>query len=259
MNLGLNLYSIRNLIKTEEEFLATAKTLKKLGYEYVQYSGAPFDAERIKRVSEEAELPVVLTHVPMDRIINDVDALMEEHALFGCKNIGLGMMPRTTIANESECKEKIEALNLSAERMAKAGFKFFYHHHHYEFFKYGKETVFAYMMKNAPYINFTLDTYWLQYAGVDVCETVEKLKGRIDCVHLKDYKLNVSDELKFDPMYAPLGDGTLNFEKIIAKMQENSVKYFLVEQDNAADLPDSIGLVTRSIEYSKKNLSGVLK
>ena len=107
-----------------------------MGYTYVQYSGAPYDPQMLKRVSLETEMPIVLTHVPMDRIIGDTEALMEEHALFGCKNIGLGMMPIQTIADEKACKEKIEELNIAGEKMKKAGFKFFYHHHHYEFLKY---------------------------------------------------------------------------------------------------------------------------
>ena len=82
MKVGLNLYSIRNYLDTEENFLFAANELKKMGYSYIQYSGGAFDADMIKRVSEASGLPVVLTHVPMDRIINDTEALMEEHTIF---------------------------------------------------------------------------------------------------------------------------------------------------------------------------------
>ena len=79
MKFGLNLFSIRNKIQTEEEFLKTAEILKELGYDYLQYSGAEWNAERIKRVSEKSGLPVYLTHSPVDRILNDTEKLMEEH------------------------------------------------------------------------------------------------------------------------------------------------------------------------------------
>ena len=100
MKVGLNLFSIRNLIKTEEDFLDTAKKLSEMGYAYLQYSGAPFEPERIARVSKATGLPVYLTHVPMDRIISDTEKLMDEHELFGCKNIGLGMMPLEITVND---------------------------------------------------------------------------------------------------------------------------------------------------------------
>ena len=89
---GINLYSLRNSIKTEPELLETAIKLREMGYSFLQFSGTAFDADMIKRVSDESGLPFVLTHVPMDRIIGDTEALMEEHARFGCKNIGLGAM-----------------------------------------------------------------------------------------------------------------------------------------------------------------------
>ena len=253
MEIGLNLFSIRNLIQTEEDFLKTAQTLKENGCSYLQYSGAPYEPDRLQRVSMQTGLPIVLTHVPYERIVDDTEKLMEEHKLFGCKNIGLGMMPISCIHDETECKQAIEKLNAAAEKMQKAGFKFFYHHHHFEFFKYGEQTIFEYMIENAPYINFTLDTYWLQYGGADVCETIERLKGRIECVHLKDYKIAYTEE-KHQPVFAPLGDGTLNFPKIVKTMRKNGVKYFLIEQDNAADLPDSMQLILKSLAYANNRL-----
>ena len=257
MKAGLNLYSIKNLIDTEENFLATAYKLKEMGYSYIQFSGAPYDADMIARVSAASELPVVLTHVPMDRILNDTDALMAEHAKFGCKNIGLGMMPLATILDKEALYKNVEELDRAAEKMKKNGFNFFYHHHHYEFFKHDGETVFDYILKNAENINFTLDSYWLQFGGVDVCKTVDKLKGRIECVHLKDYMIVVkenSEKLAVEPRFAPVGDGTIDFKEFVKHAADAGAKYFLVEQDNASKLPDTLGQVERSIKYITENL-----
>ena len=204
----------------------------------------------IKRVSDESGLPFVLTHVPMDRIIGDTDALMEEHARFGCKHIGLGAMGSKIIMDEKACFETIEKLEAAAERMEKNGFSFFYHNHHHEFFKYNGETIFDYMIKNAPHINFTFDVYWAQYGGVNVIDFIEKLKGRIACVHLKDYRIALKE--KFIPDFAPVGDGTIDFKAIVPKMLEAGAEYFIVEQDNAADAEDPFGEVKRSINYLKK-------
>ena len=101
MQAGLNLYSIRNLISTEEDFLATAKRLREMGYSYLQFSGAPYDAEMIRRVSEASGLPVVLTHVPYDRIVGDTEALAREHLSFGCHRIGLGALPLDKLGDEA--------------------------------------------------------------------------------------------------------------------------------------------------------------
>lgn len=247
---GINLYSLRNLIQTEEGLLDTAIKLREMGYSFLQFSGTAFDADMVKRVSDESGLPFVLTHVPMDRIIGDTDALMEEHARFGCKNIGLGAMGSKTITDEKACFETIEKLEAVAEKMEKNGFSFFYHNHHHEFYKYNGETIFDYMIKNAPHVNFTFDTYWAQFGGVGVLEFIEKLKGRIACVHLKDYRIALKEKLV--PDFAPVGDGNINFKAIIPKMLEAGAEYFIVEQDNAADAADPLGEAKRSIDYLTK-------
>ena len=251
MKFGLNLYSIRNLISSEEDFLATAIKLKKMGYSYMQFSGAPYDADKIKRVSDASQMPICLTHVPYDRIINETEKLMEEHAYFGCKHIGLGCMPWDIIPDESKFKSSVELLNKAGELMSENGFKFLYHHHHFEFLKHGDKTCFDYMIENAPYINFTADTYWLQYGGVDISSTLNRLNGRIPCVHLKDYKIEFAND-QFSPVIAPVGDGVIDFSSLIEQMKTLGVEYYLVEQDNAADMPDPLSQVEKSIRHLKK-------
>lgn len=256
MEFGLNLFSIRSLIGTEEKFLETAKKLKDMGYSFMQFSGCPYNADMITRVSTQSGLPVVLTHVPMDRILNDTDALMEEHLKFNCRSIGLGMMDLRIIADEKACKETVEKLDRAAERMQNSGFEFFYHNHHFEFYKHGGKTVFDYMIDNAKHINFTLDTYWVQYGGCDLLSLIQRLNGRIGCVHLKDYRIEAiaKDEQRLElvPRFAPVGDGNLDFKSIVEKMKQSGAKYFLVEQDNASDMADPLAQVERSIKYLKK-------
>ena len=255
MSIGLNLYSIRNKISTPEEFLSTANRLRDMGYSHLQFSGAPFNAEMIAKVSRESGLPITLTHVPMGRIIDDTDRLMDEHALFGCKNIGLGAMPLDAIKNEALFKSTVESLNRAGEKMSRNGFKFFYHHHHFEFFKHQGQTAFDYMIENAPFINFTADTYWLQYGGVSITEFLERLAGRIECIHLKDYTIALtSDVTGFSPRFCPVGDGTINFQSVIDAAKASGAKHFLVEQDNAADFEDPFEQVQRSVDYIKKEL-----
>lgn len=253
MDAGLNLYSIRNQIQSESEFLAAAQRIKDMGYAHIQYSGTAFDIKRIKKMQESVGLPVVLTHVPMDRILQDTEALIDEHEAIGCRNIGLGMMPIDVIADETVCKRTIEDLNTAAEKIARRGMKFFYHHHHFEFARYGSQTVFDYILETAPHINFTLDVYWLQYGGVSILEYIDKCRGRIECVHLKDYRIHFADNKKFEPIFAAVGDGNIRFDAYLDALSAAGVKYYIVEQDNATSCDDPFGEVKRSIDYIKTN------
>ncbi len=258
MKAGINLYSLRHQIETEESFLRTANALREMGYSSIQYSGAGYDPDMLARVSAASGLPVVLTHMPMQRILEDTDKLMEEHARFGCKNIGLGAMPMDILLDEVKCKGTIEKLNLAAERMQANGYAFFYHHHHFEFHRHGGEMIIEYMLKNAPAINFTADTYWMQFGGVSVLQFLERMAGRIGCVHLKDYGIvqytNSKEKQDLKPDFVPVGEGNMDFVSIVAKMKELGAKHFLVEQDNATNKPDPMDEARRSINYITKEL-----
>lgn len=254
--IGVNLFSLRTMIKTEEDFLATTLALCEMGYDCVQFSGAPFDAEMIKRVSEKSGVKVVVTHVPYERILNDTDRLMSEHESFGCHNIGLGTLPREIIPDEAACLDAIEALGKVADRMAERGFKFFYHNHHTDCYRHGGTTILDRIIESSQAINLLLDTYWLQYGGLDIIDYTRRLAGRIECVHLKDYKIitKTSEDgaISFAPIYAPVGSGNLDFGRIIPAMCEAGTKYYLVEQDNAVAFPNPLDEVKSSIDYLMK-------
>ena len=75
---GINLYSLRSLIPTESGLIDTALKLREMGYSFLQYSGGPFNADMIARVSQKSGMPIVLTHVPAQRIVEDTDAIIAE-------------------------------------------------------------------------------------------------------------------------------------------------------------------------------------
>jgi len=256
MKAGLNLYSIRNCLKTEESYLQTMKDLAVMGYSYVQFSGRELDADLIRRGTEVSGLPVVLTHVPMERIIGDTDTLMAEHESFGCHNIGLGMMPLDILLDFDRSQQTLMELEKVAAYMEQRGFQFFYHHHQFEFFRQNGSSLFDRIVELAPHIHLTLDTYWLQYAGADVCDVIDRLAGRVECMHLKDYQiiLKEGDKPKFEPIFAPVGEGNMNFAKIVEHARAAGTQYFLVEQDNAAVLSDGMEQVARSIRYIQNHL-----
>lgn len=254
MHFGLNLFSVRNLIQTESDFAKTADCLRRMGYESIQYSGGPYDADMIQRVSAQSGLRVVLTHVPLTRILEDTDNLMEEHARFGCQNIGLGAMPWELLADREGFTETVSRLNTVGAYMEAHGFRFFYHHHQFEFSKFvfpedGEMTLFDYMVKKAPHIHFTADTHWLQYGGTDICATIDRLAGRVECLHLKDYGVLLQGEKQYQPTIVPVGSGNIDFARVIAHARAAGTVHFLVEQDNAAEAADPLAEAERSIRY----------
>lgn len=255
MNFGINLFSLRKQIDTPENFMATAKSLKEMGYSTLQFSGAPFEPETIKRVSETTGMPVVLTHVPFDRILDDTAALVKEHDVFGCRNIGLGAMKFKFMTDE-QIMDGIGQLEEAGKRLSALGAKFFYHHHAHEFCRMENgSTIFDAILENTEHVNITLDTHWLQVGGVSITEYIAKSAGRLECVHLKDYIPQYDEEGKLQTVFAPVGDGNINWRSVIDAMKQANVKNYLVEQDNASLMEDPLGQVGRSIRYLKANFA----
>ncbi len=253
MKFGLNLYSLSGQIATEEGFLETLIKLKELGYEYVQLSGRPLDGEITKRVSEKSGMPVILSHTPLDKIKDETEWVVNEHKKFGTDRVGLGYYPMYD-QDEKAIFEKIKTFGEIADKVSKAGARFYYHNHHFEFRKLSDgKTIFDHYIEDYPNVNFIMDTYWLQTGGVNILEYIDKCKGRIECVHLKDYRVVFDENGKFEAKYAPVGDGNINWKEVIPAFIKAGAKYFLVEQDDATIYPDPFEQVGRSIKYLKEN------
>ena len=109
-----------------------------------------------------------------------------------------------------------------------------YHNHNFEFQKiavpgYEKPVrIIEYLMDSftPEEMGFTLDTYWVAAAGADVCSWIERLSGRIPCVHLKDMEVR-----GFEQLMAPVMEGNLNFPAILSLLEKTDCEYLLVEQD----------------------------
>ena len=92
-------------------------------------------------------------------------------------------------------------------------------------------------------MGFTLDTYWIQFAGGDPAEWIEKFSGRVPCIHLKDMECENSAQ-----KMAPVGDGNINFKRVLYAAQNANTEYLLVEQDDCYG-KDPFECLKRSYQY----------
>ena len=193
----------------------------------------PIRPERIREICEGEGLEIVLTHSDVNRILYDTDKLIAEHDIMGCKYIGLGAMPDKYRTPEW-ARQFAEDFREPAKKIAEAGKLLMYHNHNFEFRKVSAEgaaqekRLIEYLMEWFPpqEMGFTLDTYWVQAAGADVCQWIDLLKDRIPCVHLKDMAMSEGGSVM-----APVMEGNMNFEGILKKLEGTSCQYLLVEQD----------------------------
>jgi len=262
--IGLQLFSVRDHFQSEDEIYATLPKIKEMGYSYVQFSGAYdcISAENLAKASKNADLPVCCTHYPWDKIQDDVENTIKRHQLLGTNYIGIGGMPAAAKESLEKLNEFIDKFNEIANTYYARGFKLLYHHHSFEFKKLDDgKTIFEHLVKklDPQKTGFIFDTYWAQHGGQNVTDLIRRLGNRIAIMHLKDFEAahiyNLENGKKLSaPCITRVGDGVLDFKDIIKVSEEVGIKYFVVEDDNAVEVGDSLLAVKKSYDYIRNNL-----
>lgn len=231
---GAQLYTIRQYIQTEKDIERSMKRIAEIGYKIVQISAiGKIAPERLREICDENGLKIVLTHTNADRILFDTEAVIKEHDIMGCDYIGIGSMPE-----KYRMPDWIDMFGEDyrepARKIAAAGKLFMYHNHDFEFAKIGGKNMLEHLMEQftAEEMGFTLDTFWVQAGGADVCQWIANLSGRLPTVHLKDMAISGRER-----KMAPIGEGNLNWPAIFAAFEKAGTKYMLVEQDTCEGSP----------------------
>ncbi len=94
MQLGAQLYTVRDFTKTLDGFAETLKKVADIGYRTVQVSATcAFEAAWLAEQLAANGLSCAVTHTPPQRIAKETDAVIRAHQTFGCRYIGIGMAP----------------------------------------------------------------------------------------------------------------------------------------------------------------------
>ena len=121
-------------------------------------------------------------------------------------------------------------VNTLGEKAHAAGLKLLYHNHDFEFKKDADGIVpIEYLLEHSDpkYVNFQMDLYWVTKAGADPLAYFKKYPGRFKIWHVKD--------MDKEGRFAPVGNGTIDFAKILANKELSGMEYYMVEQDMTFD------------------------
>ena len=232
MEIGAQLYTVREHTKTLEDFSRTLEKIAAIGYRNVQVSGTcAYEPAWLKAELDRTGLRCVLTHTDPGRIAAETDAVAAEHQAFGCTHIGIGSLPGGFDKGLAGYQTFAETYRPVGRRLAALGCRLMYHNHHMEFARTGegREIYLERFLRDfAPEeLGFTLDTYWVQAGGGDPVQWLNRLAGRVPCVHLKD--MAFADGR---PRMAPVYEGNMNFDGILKACEQAGARYLLVEQDD---------------------------
>lgn len=247
MLLGAQLYTLREFAKTPEMLSQTLARVAEIGYKSVQISGTcAYEAEWLDEQLKKYGLICALTHFNPDRIKDDPEGTVAFHNRFGCRNIGIGSVPGG-LKNDDDYNRFVRAFKPAAEKIAELGSRFMIHNHFYEFVRSADGKLYIEKMAedfSPEELGFIIDTYWVQYSGGDPVYWIQKLSGRVKCVHLKDMAYKDTQRM------APVGFGNMNFKAIITACADAGSEYLLVEQDDCYG-EDPFECLKKSYRYLK--------
>jgi sugar phosphate isomerase/epimerase len=239
---GMTLYTVRNEMGKDPK--ATLKEVADLGYKYIEavdykdgkfYGMAPAE---FKSYLKSLGLKPISVHMGSmtldnaDKLVADVKAAGFKYFIAPVPPMGMFKFdPKTRkLGMEGSMEQLAEILNTIAHKAKDAGLEFLYHNHDFEF-QANKDGVVPidYLLEklDPKYVNFQMDLYWVTKAGADPVAYFQKYPGRFKIWHVKD--------MDGQGRFAPVGQGKIDFARILANKKLSGMKYYIVEQDMVFD------------------------
>lgn len=235
---GLALYTVRDAMN--EDAKATLKAVADAGYKNIESAGYAdgkfynMSPLAFKKYAKSLGLKPISTHqgtVTMenaDAMIADVKAAGFKYFVVPVPPMGLFEfnMEERTMGMKGGVANLAEILTTLGKKCKKGGLKLLYHNHDFEFKKDKNGIVpIDYLLEHTDpkYVNFQMDLFWVTKAGADPVAYFNKYPGRFKIWHVKD----MDDEERF----APVGNGNIDFTRILANKKLSGMKYYMVEQD----------------------------
>jgi len=251
--IGLQLYSIRQLIGNTEKFAANQEQvladLAKRGYTAVEtanygngklYGMTPED---FKACMDKAGLKPISTHTtrglskeelaagaPSEETMKWWDECIAAHKTAGMEYIVTPSQPIPETLKDLQIW--CEYHNAIGKKCAEAGLKYGYHNHSGEFKKVEDQVMIDYMIQNTDPKNvfFEMDVYWTVMGKASPVEYFKKYPGRFKLLHIKDHK--------------EIGQsGMVGFDAIFRNAEIAGVEHIIVEAEafESADMMEGVG------------------
>jgi sugar phosphate isomerase/epimerase len=244
--IAVQLYTLRDFLKTPADIARTLKRVKQIGYPCVELAGlGPIDPAELSRILTGEGLRPCGAHVAMEKISADPQRVLADLQTWNCPTAAV---PGCWGKSLADFEEFAIQFNQAGDQFAAAGIPLGYHNHSHELVSHnGRNPLNLLLEKLSPKSWFEIDTYWITHGGCDPCQWISKVSGRIPCVHLKDMAID-KDGHQF---MAEIGEGNLNWPAILKACRSAGTTWLVVEQDTCRRDP------LESIATSYANLTAL--
>ncbi|MCC5846974.1 MAG: sugar phosphate isomerase/epimerase [Verrucomicrobia bacterium] len=237
--LAVQMFTVREHTKTAKDLAETMRRIREMGYTAVQMSAigcmngeAPeVDAAMARKMLDDHGLKCIATHRPWPNLLTDIESEIAFHHTLGCDFAAIGGIGSEVPETLQRYRDFLAEAAPVIEKLKAAGMRFAHHNHSHEFFRPevgGDCPEDVLINEGGPDLFLELDLYWIEHAGYNCARILERCHGRVPVIHIKDKEVV---EGKNETRMAPIGEGNLDWDGIIAACEAAGVRWYAVEQD----------------------------
>lgn len=241
---ALQLYTVRDHLQINPA--STLRKVKGAGYDCVEIADTVgLELPLFKKLIRDAGLKPVSAHLPYEKVVDDPEGAADYARLFEVDYLVVPAIDRGLTADRAGWVTCGKALGRAGAALRTAGIMLCYHNHAHDFEPVEKVYAIDLLIEGAAPedLALELDTYWIQYAGLDPAAALEKYYGRCPLLHIKDMAGK-------SRAFAEIGRGVIHWREIFDKGAAAGVKWFIVEQDTCSG--DSIESARISALYLRE-------
>lgn len=236
--IAAQLYTVRDYTKTAADFRQTLEKVRGIGYRAVQISAVgamagdtpAVTAADARQMLDDLGLICIATHRPWDSLRKRTAQEIAFHQALGCDFAAIGGLPGEYQAQgESGYAAFIRDAAPVIATLKAAGIQFGYHNHAFEFSRTddGRSSLYdALIEQGGSDLCLEIDVYWAAHAGLNPERLMERCRGRVPVIHVKDKEMIGSE-----PVMAPVGEGNLDWPHLLRACAAAGVQWYAVEQD----------------------------
>ncbi|HNQ34445.1 MAG TPA: sugar phosphate isomerase/epimerase [bacterium] len=232
---ALQLYTLRNELKTPEDISRTLAEVARIGYRAVQVSGVgPIEPAAMKKILERENLTACSSHIPYQRLVGETEKVIEEARFLDQDSVACPQLPGELRTSAAGFRQAARELSEAGKAFQQAGLVLLYHNHALEFERFEGRTGYQILVEESDprFLQMEIDTYWVAFAGADPVDWCRKLAGRMHLVHFKDMGIQAGKQFM-----AEVGEGNLNWPAILTACRDGGVRWYAVEQDTCPRPP----------------------
>jgi len=245
-NISLQLYSARN----HPPISNTIALMAKYGLTQAEgFGGVYGEPEKLRAMMDKHGISMPTGHFGIDMLEKEKKKTLHVASTLGVvKLICPYLMPDDRPTTAKGWRDFGKRLAAVAETYRAEGYPLAWHNHDFEFHKLKDgSTPHEMIFEAAPLLDWEIDVAWIVRGKSNPLPWIKKYADRITSVHIKDIAEKGKNE--DEDGWADIGQGTMDWKKIMEAISATRCVHFVFEHDNPSDMER---FLKRSMAFAKK-------